>query len=195
MNKGFFLDRDGTVVVEKNYLRDPEQVVLEKGAAQAIRKMSRAGFKVIIITNQSGIARGYFSEDDVWRVNRRVEEMLARAGTKVDAFYYCPHHPRGVVPEYSYVCSCRKPEPGLILKAMERFDINPALSFMAGDRESDLTAGLGAGCRPILVRTGYGGKTEAMLKNGILTVPGLLVFDNLLEMVNKVIPCDQLLKK
>ncbi len=174
-------------MVEKNYPSDPCQVTLEPGAAQAIKKMNQAGYKVIIISNQSGVARGYFSETQVNRINHRLKAILAHQGAHLDAIFYCPHHPQGTVAKYAHHCPCRKPQPGLLLTAAQQLSVDLAHSFMAGDRHSDLQAALNSGCRPILVRTGYGKDTEEKLKAGGLVIPGLLVFDNLSALVDGLI--------
>ena len=174
-------------MVEKNYPDRPNQVTLETGAALAIKKMNQAGYKVIIISNQSGIARGYFDEVQVAQVNHRLETLLAYQGARLERFFHCPHHPQGVVEEYTRNCSCRKPQPGMIIKAAKELGIDLTSSFMVGDRRTDLQAGIRAGCRPILVRTGYGKVTEEKLKQMGIVIPGLLVFDNLLDMTDALI--------
>ena len=157
MRQACFFDRDGVIIEEADYISDPSLVRLCPFAADAIRAMHDAGRLVIVVSNQSGIARGYFTETDLRAVEARMNELLAEAGVKIDAAYYCFHHKKGIVPEYAIDCDCRKPKPGLLLRAAKDFDIDLAASFMIGDKESDLEAGLNAGCRGVaLVRTGHG---------------------------------------
>jgi len=157
MRKACFFDRDGVIIEEADYISDPALVRLCPFAADAIRAMHDAGRLVIVVSNQSGIARGYFTESDLRAVEARMNELLAEAGVKIDAAYYCFHHKKGIVPEYAIDCDCRKPKPGMLLRAAKDLDIDLAASFMIGDKESDLEAGLNAGCRGVaLVRTGHG---------------------------------------
>ena len=157
MRKACFFDRDGVIIEEADYIHDPTQVRLCPFAADAIRAMHDAGRLVIVVSNQSGIARGYFTEADLRAVEARLNELLAEAGVKIDAAYYCFHHKKGIVPEYAIDCDCRKPKPGMLLRAAKDLDIDLASSFMIGDKESDLEAGLNAGCCGVaLVRTGHG---------------------------------------
>ncbi len=152
MAQAFFLDRDGVINVECDYLHDPEQVVLIPGTADALKQIRAAGFLAVVVTNQSGIARGMYSEADTHAVHRRINELLGKEDAQIDAFYLCPHHPG-----YSGECSCRKPAPGMLLAAARDLQIDLSRSFMVGDRISDLAAGKNAGCRnSYLVRTGYG---------------------------------------
>lgn len=141
MNKAFFLDRDGTIIVDKCYLGDPQGVELLPGAAEAIKKMNDAGFLVIVVTNQSGVARGFYPEDNVKRVNARLNEQLSGYGAHIDAFYYCPHLPGAPVKKYDVICDCRKPKLGLFKKAIDDFNLNPELCFACGDKARDV-AGL-----------------------------------------------------
>ena len=157
MRQACFFDRDGVIIEEADYISDPSLVRLCPFAGDAIRAMHDAGRLVIVVSNQSGIARGYFTEADLRAVEARMNELLAEAGVKIDAAYYCFHHKKGIVPEYAIDCDCRKPKPGMLLRAAKDLDIDLAASFMIGDKESDLEAGLNAGCRGVaLVRTGHG---------------------------------------
>ncbi|MBR6240528.1 MAG: HAD family hydrolase [Lentisphaeria bacterium] len=157
MRPACFFDRDGVIIEEADYIHDPSLVKLCPFAADAIRAMHDAGRLVVIVSNQSGIARGYFTVDDLHKVDARMKELLANEGASVDGAYYCLHHKKGVVPEYTCDCDCRKPKPGLFLQAAKELGIDLAESFMIGDKESDLEAGINAGCRGVaLVRTGHG---------------------------------------
>jgi D-glycero-D-manno-heptose 1,7-bisphosphate phosphatase len=149
MRKAVFLDRDGTLIVEKDYLKNPEEVVLERGVPQALGRLAKAGFLLVVITNQSGIGRGIFGEADFLAVQRRMDELLAAHGVRLDGTFHCPHRPEDG-------CDCRKPKPGMILDAMAAFGVEPKQSFMVGDKAVDVEAGKNAGVRTVLVRTGYG---------------------------------------
>ncbi|OGW43667.1 MAG: hypothetical protein A2X57_02630 [Nitrospirae bacterium GWD2_57_8] len=155
MNKAVFLDRDGTINEEVGYVRDLAMLRLIPGAAAAIRKLNEAGFKVIVITNQSGVARGYFPESQVQEANALLRTKLGREGAVVDAEYYCPHHPTAGNSAYTQACDCRKPETGLIDRAVKDFDIDRTSSFMVGDKWSDVELGHRAGLRTVLVQTGF----------------------------------------
>lgn len=138
MNKAFLLDRDGTINVDTGYIGDPNKLELLPGAAEAIRMMNEAGYLVIVISNQSGVARGYFTVWDVERVNNSLNEMLKEKGAHIDAFYYCPHLADGVVKEYAVECDCRKPKLGLFKQAINDFDLEPKLCYACGDRLRDV---------------------------------------------------------
>ena len=150
--KAVFLDRDGTLIIEKNYIKNPADVALEKEAAEGAEMLHKAGYALVIVTNQSGIARGFLSESDYQAVQDRVVSLLK---TPVLTSYHCPHLEN---------CDCRKPQPGMLLKAIESFNIDPKTSFMMGDKESDIEAGRAAGVRTVLVRTGYGKSHEPNTK-------------------------------
>ena len=160
MNKTFFLDRDGVIIEDENYLADPAKVRLCPGCAEAFRQIADAGYQIIVTSNQSGIARGYFSWKEVKAVETHIEELLAMEGApKPAAWYYCPHHPKGTVPEYAMECNCRKPKPGLLLQAGREHEVDFQHSYMIGDKLSDLKAAFAAGCRSAaLVLTGHGGE-------------------------------------
>ncbi|MDY0292196.1 MAG: D-glycero-beta-D-manno-heptose 1,7-bisphosphate 7-phosphatase [Desulfuromonadaceae bacterium] len=154
-----FLDRDGTINVEKNYLIDPQEFVFVPGAPEAIRALKQAGYLVVVVTNQSGIARGYFSVEQVEHLHAHMQHMLQEYSTQVDAFYVCPHHPSAGDGPYTCECTCRKGEPGMLFAAARALNIDLTTSYIVGDKVADLDAGFAAGCSPILVRTGYGDKT------------------------------------
>lgn len=159
LNAALFLDRDGTVNVERGYLADPRDVELLPGAADAIRAANEFGIPVIIITNQAGVARGFHSEAAVVSVNKRLEQLLNEQGARIDAVYYCPHHPEAGNPPYRIVCTCRKPKTGMLKMAEKSHGINLAASFVVGDKCSDIETGKNGGCGTVLVLTGYG-RTE-----------------------------------
>lgn len=151
MRPAVFLDRDGTVIEEVGHLGEPDGVVLLPGAPAALRRLSEAGFALVLVTNQAGVARGYFTEEEVQAVNARVSEMLLVEGVKLDGTYYCPHHP-----DFTGPCDCRKPEPGMLLSAARDLDLDLTGSWMVGDHPFDAGAATAAGARPIVVRTGHG---------------------------------------
>ncbi len=151
-----FLDRDGVVIEDSHYLGSRDRVQLVPGAAEAIAGLNRAGWVVVIVTNQSGVGRGLFTETDVDSVHDHLLELLRGYGAKIDAFQYCPHHPEAELPAFRIECECRKPRPGMLLRAAAELGIDLAESWMIGDRVSDLEAGAAVGCRTALVRTGYG---------------------------------------
>ncbi|WP_029214959.1 D-glycero-beta-D-manno-heptose 1,7-bisphosphate 7-phosphatase [Kallotenue papyrolyticum] len=156
--RAVFLDRDGTINVEVNYLHRCEDLVLIPGAAEAIRRFNRAGWLVVVVTNQAGIARGFYDEAAMHALHAHLRERLAAAGARIDAFYFCPHHP-----DFTGPCVCRKPADGMLRQAARDHAIDLARSWLIGDSWSDLVAGHAAGCRTLLVRTGYGRATEARL--------------------------------
>lgn len=172
MNKAVFIDRDGTINVEKEYLYQIADFEFIPGVPEAIKMLNHAGFLVIVVSNQSGIARGYYTEDDVDNLHRHINRMLENSGAQVDAWLYCPHHPAGRG-SYALPCDCRKPSPGMLKEAALRYNIDLTCSVMIGDKKVDIDAGLSAGCSSILVRTGYGAEEEHLL---ISKVP---VFDDL----------------
>lgn len=149
-----FLDRDGTINEEVDDLRRPEDVRLTPGAALAIKRLNQAGFAVVVVSNQSGLARGVFDEMDLAAVQREINRLLSLEGAQVDAYYFCPHHPEGIVECYSLLCDCRKPLPGLIYQAVEELNLNLNGSYLIGDRLRDVASGLAAGLTSIMVRSG-----------------------------------------
>lgn len=153
-----FLDRDGTLNEEVHYLHRPEDLKLLPGAAAAVRCFNEAGYEVVVVTNQAGVARGYYTEADVERLHLYMNEMLAREGAHVDAFYYCPHHPEYGIGEYKRACHCRKPDTGMFEDAEKRYKdgIDKLASYMIGDKLLDTEAGRRYGVKSILVGTGYG---------------------------------------
>ncbi len=151
-----FLDRDGTLIEEVGYLDRPERVQLYPWAADAIRALNRARLPVVMVTNQSGVARGFFDEAMVQRIHARIAELLARGRAHLDAYYYCPHHPDGKIPAYACACDCRKPGRGLVDRAVAELGVDPASSYAVGDRWFDVALAKNVGARGVLVKTGYG---------------------------------------
>jgi D-glycero-D-manno-heptose 1,7-bisphosphate phosphatase len=161
MNWAVLLDRDGVINEEVNYLHAPEQLRLIPGAASVIQRLNRLQIPVIVITNQAGVARGYFPESQIAVVHAALRQRLAADGAHIDRFYYCPHHPTEGVPPYRIDCTCRKPKPGMLLQAAQDFDLDLSRSYFIGDNLSDMQAGASAGCHTILVQTGYGARLWA----------------------------------
>ena len=155
-NRAVFMDRDGTINEEVGYLSRMDDLKVYPRAIEAIRLINAAGMKAVVITNQSGIARGYITEDFVRSVHERINELLGAEGARIDGFYFCPHHPIHGNGIYKQDCNCRKPKPGLLLQAAAEMDIDLARSYMIGDMLKDIEAGKKAGAKGILVKTGYG---------------------------------------
>lgn len=155
-----FLDRDGTIMREAEYLADPAGVELLPGAAEGIRLLRQAGFAAVVTSNQSGVARGYFDEVAVKRVNARLAELLAAAGAQLDGIYYCPHYPAGSVAAYARACDCRKPAPGMLLAAARDLGLDLGRSWVVGDKLADIEFGANQGLKTVLVLTGYGAQTR-----------------------------------
>jgi D-glycero-D-manno-heptose 1,7-bisphosphate phosphatase len=155
-----FLDRDGTLNKEVNYLHQIENFEWVPGAPEAIRRVNELGVPALVVTNQSGVARGYFGEEEVEQLHAFMEEELAKIGATVDAFYYCPYHPEGTVEEYRSLSHCRKPNPGMFEDAIEEWAVDPARSFVVGDKNTDLIPGTELGMTTILVRTGHGDEED-----------------------------------
>lgn len=156
-----FLDRDGVLIVEAEYLSEVARVQLVPGAAAAVRRLNDAGLPVVVVTNQSGVARGYFPESRVGEVHEHIAGLLQlEADARIDRFDYCPFHPTEGVGEYRRDTDCRKPKPGMLVRTAAELGLDLERSWMVGDRRSDLEAGAAAGCRTILVQTGYGAACE-----------------------------------
>ncbi len=151
-----FLDRDGTVNVEKDYLSSPDQLQLIPRTADAIRALNAFGTRVFVITNQSGVARGYFTEGAVKQVHEALKEMLQKEGARVDDFFYCPHFPGSSDRRYDKDCDCRKPKPGMLRQAELKYPIDLRRSFVIGDRCIDVATGKAVGAGTVMVSTGYG---------------------------------------
>jgi D-glycero-D-manno-heptose 1,7-bisphosphate phosphatase len=169
-----FLDRDGTINEEVGYMDRLEKLKLIPFAAEAIRLINSSGMKTVVVTNQSGVARGLFDEAFVDRVHIRLREMLRTEGAFLDGIYFCPHHPTEGRERYLMTCDCRKPAPGLLLQAAVNLNLDPLRSYMVGDTLKDIEAGIRAGAQGILVRTGYGAESAALIpgKEPVRKIPG-----------------------
>ena len=154
MRPAIFLDRDGTLVYPRHYPSRPEDLCLYSGIADELRLLQSHGLLLIVITNQAGIARGYFSEQDLSRMHDHLLQVLAQDGVYLDAIYYCPHHPEGVIPDLAIRCECRKPQPGMVLRAAREHAIDLEHSWFVGDILDDIEAGNRARCRTVLVDLG-----------------------------------------
>ena len=154
LSKVVFFDKDGTLVDDIPYNVDPDLIQLADGALEGLRLLQEQDYQLFVVTNQSGVARGYFEEKALTAVENRLQELLSAAGVHLSGFYYCPHHPEGNVPKYSVECSCRKPQPGMLQKAALEHRINLASSWLVGDILNDVEAGNRAGCRTVLVDNG-----------------------------------------
>lgn len=154
MVKAIFLDKDGTLIPDIPYNVDPELITITPESIDGLRQLAADGFLLIIISNQAGVARGYFTEDKLKAVEYRISGLLDAQGLKLSGFYYCPHHPEGTVSEYSIECMCRKPQPGMLLQAAADHHIDLAASWMIGDILNDVEAGNRAGCKTILIDNG-----------------------------------------
>ncbi len=156
-SRAVLLDRDGTINEDRGYLSDPAELVLIPGAARAVKRLNDLGVKVIVITNQSGVGRGYFTESDLESVNRRLAELLEAEGARIDGVYYCTHRP-------DEGCECRKPRSGMAKAAALDHDFDPAAAFVVGDKASDVELAWSFGARGVLVTTGYGSGELSVLK-------------------------------
>jgi D,D-heptose 1,7-bisphosphate phosphatase len=152
--KAVFLDKDGTLIPDVPYNVDPDLITLHDGVIQGLQILKTKGYIFVVISNQAGVARGYFKYSELEKVKDKLNLLLNKEGIEVEGYYFCPHHPAGKVPEYTIACDCRKPEPGMILKAAKDLQIDPEQSWMIGDILNDVEAGNRAGCKTILLDTG-----------------------------------------
>ena len=179
-----FLDRDGTIIEEVNYLRHPAEIRLLPGAARALRIMQER-YPLVIVTNQAGVAWGYFDEQRLEEIHRHLEGLLNMEEGRLAGIYYCPHHPEAVCTSYRQECQCRKPKPGMLQAAARDLAIDLSKSYTVGDKLSDIGAGKNAGTKTILVRTGYGKEHEKQIA-GSPFCPDYIA-DNLLAAVNWIL--------
>ncbi|TWJ19441.1 D-glycero-beta-D-manno-heptose 1,7-bisphosphate 7-phosphatase [Geobacter argillaceus] len=181
LRRAVFLDRDGTINEERVYLHRVEEFAFIPGVPEVIRDLRRSGFLVIVVTNQSGIGRGYYDEAALARLHAHMDSELARVGAAIDAYYFCPHHPEHGVGDYRRECDCRKPLPGMLLTAAREWHVDLGASYLVGDKLADVEAALAAGCRPVLVRTGYG------VVEALKVPPGVPVCDDLPEAARMIV--------
>lgn len=173
-HKAVFLDRDGTINVEVQYLSQVEDFQFIPGVPWALKRLKEAGYLLVVVTNQSGIGRGYYDEAALDSIHSHMHADLATFGAAIDACYFCPHHPEHGTGDYRQECGCRKPLPGMLQQAAQDLDIDLAASFMVGDKLADVEAGLAAGCTSLLVLTGYGSEQVTELPEGVRAYPDLL---------------------
>ena len=176
--RAVFLDRDGTIIEDVHYLADPDHIRWLPGAIEALKLIADHGFLLVVITNQSGVARGFFGEELIKTVHARLESELEALGVRVAGWYYCPHHPSEGRPPYRQECGCRKPRPGMVLRAARELGIDLSRSYTVGDSLRDVECGLNAGTSPILVETGKGTEEKKRARHD---VPGIEVFPTLLD--------------
>ena len=179
-----FLDRDGTLIEEVGYLDRVERVQLFPWSVAAIHALNAAGIPIVLITNQSGVARGFFTEAVVDEVHRHIAGLLGAGGAHIDAYYYCPHHRDGKMAQYAIQCDCRKPGRGLVDRAAQELGVDPAQSFTVGDRWLDVALARNIGGRGVLVRTGYGADEERRPPDGLSADA---VVNNLIEAVSWIL--------
>jgi D-glycero-D-manno-heptose 1,7-bisphosphate phosphatase len=154
MNRAVFIDKDGTLIEDVPYNVNPELIRLQDNAGESLRTLKDRGYLLIVISNQSGVARGYFMAEDLKVVVEKIQDELAKENVQLDGLYFCPHHPEGTVKDYAVQCECRKPKPGMIMEAAKSFRIHLPTSWMIGDILHDVEAGNKAGCRTILIDNG-----------------------------------------
>ena len=184
--RAVFMDRDGTISEEIGYVNHPSRYRVFPYSAEAVRRLNEAGWLAILVTNQAGVARGYFTEDLIGAVHGVLTEELGKEGARLDAIYYCAHHPTVGVEPYRLDCDCRKPRPGLIRRAVEEFDIDAGESWMVGDRYSDIELAHNAGVRSAFVLSGYG-RGEWEYQRAAWKHQPDLVAEDLLEAVEKIV--------
>jgi D-glycero-D-manno-heptose 1,7-bisphosphate phosphatase len=184
VNPVVFLDRDGTLIEEVGYLDRPDRAQLYPWSVAAIRALNQARIPVVMITNQSGVARGFFTEAVVDEVHRHIADRLAAGGARIDAYYYCPHHRDGSVAQFAVACECRKPGRGLVDRAVGELGVDPLQSFTIGDRWLDVALARTVGGKGVLVRTGYGADEERRPPQGFAADA---VVNNLVEAVSWIL--------
>lgn len=159
-----FMDRDGTITEEMGYLKEPGKLRFIPRSAEAIRLLNERGILAIVVSNQSGVARGYFSEETVKKIHSKLKRLLKKEGAYLDEIYYCPHHPEFGPSKYRKDCNCRKPKPGMLLKAARRFNLDLKKCYVIGDKVEDIELARNVGARGILVLTGYGRRSSKRIK-------------------------------
>jgi len=167
---GVFLDRDGTLNHEVNYIRTPAELRLIPGAGSAVHKLNKRRLAICVMSNQSGVARGYLTEEDLVLIHAKLEQELARSGGEIDRIYYCPHHPTEGIPPYNVVCDCRKPKTGMLQRGVEELGIDLERSFVVGDSVVDMQAGNAVKAKTVLVLTGYGTAAQKQCASGNIHV-------------------------
>ncbi|HDZ17015.1 hypothetical protein LCGC14_0807450 [marine sediment metagenome] len=177
LNKAIFLDRDGVINVEVGYLSNPDDFEIIEGSIEALKILNKKEFLLIVITNQAGIARGYYTEEILNIIHNKMKSILKAHDVTLTDIYFCPHHP-----EFTGYCDYRKPNPGMILKAKKKYNINLNNSFMVGDTLNDIQTGLAARCKTVLVLTGYGKEEQKKIRS----IKPDLIFKNLNEFAKHI---------
>ena len=152
MEKCVFLDRDGVLIKDVGYLKNPDDIILMPQTIEALKNLKKIGFLLIIVTNQAGVAKGFFTVDDLERVNKRLIKVYETNDITIDDLYFCPHHENGIVEPYNIKCSCRKPDLGMVVKGVEKFGIDINKSFMIGDKDSDILLAKNSGLRSFYIK-------------------------------------------
>ena len=173
MNKAVFFDKDGTLIKDVPYNVNPELIFLTDHIAEVLSMLRNNGYLLILVSNQGGLARGYFNKQELMTASSKLIELLAEEGAYLDAYYYCPHHPEGTIPELAVPCSCRKPSPGMLLMAAREHDIDLSQSWMVGDILDDMEAGKRAGCKTIFYNNG----NETMWEMNAFRKPDYVITD------------------
>jgi D-glycero-D-manno-heptose 1,7-bisphosphate phosphatase len=184
MRPAVFLDRDGTLIEDVDYLSRLDQIALFPWTVDAVRLLNRAGFAAVVVTNQSAVARGIVTEEFVRETHAALDRVFEAGGARIDRYYYCPHHPDGRIERYRRVCRCRKPAPGMIEEAVQELGLDVAASWMVGDRWLDVETGLAAGARTILVGSGHAARRDEAAPAGVRADAML---DNLMEAVGWIL--------
>jgi D-glycero-D-manno-heptose 1,7-bisphosphate phosphatase len=185
-SKAVFLDKDGTLIDDIPYNVDPDLIRLSAGALEALELLQAQGYQLIVVTNQSGVARGYFKEEKLQQVEERLRGLLSSAGIVLSGFYYCPHYPDGEIRQYAIACGCRKPEPGMIYRAALEHQLDLEESWLVGDILNDIEAGNRAGCRTVLVANNHETEWEvtpvrqpAFIVKGLMESAGIIATEGL----------------
>jgi D-glycero-D-manno-heptose 1,7-bisphosphate phosphatase len=171
--KAVFLDKDGTLIPDIPYNVNPDLITLQEGVIEGLQLLQEQEYLFVVISNQAGVARGYFQLDDLKKVRQKIDLLVSEGGIQIDRYYFCPHHPEGRIAEFARKCECRKPRPGMILKALQELDIDAGSSWMIGDILNDVEAGNRAGCRSVLI--GNGNETEWL--PGTYRTPSYIAMD------------------
>jgi D-glycero-D-manno-heptose 1,7-bisphosphate phosphatase len=186
--KAAFIDRDGVINEERNYVHRIEDFVLLPGVIEGLALLRRSGYRLVVVTNQAGIARGYYGPAELERLHAHLAGLLSAHGLQLDAIYHCPHHPQGSVPALAVECECRKPAPGMLLQAARELDLDLPSSVLIGDKLSDVQAGRAAGVgRTVIVESGHALESEAR-SQADFTAAGLLEAARLLTATDNCVP-------
>ncbi|MCP4751791.1 MAG: HAD family hydrolase [Proteobacteria bacterium] len=180
--RAVFLDRDGVLIRDVHYLSDLKDVEFYPDVPEGLRVLKKCGFKLIMVTNQSGVARGFFTEEFVHRVYEEMNRHLDRSGIQLDALYYCPHHPHGK-PPYDVECSCRKPSPGMIRQAVQDHNIETGQSYMIGDKRCDVELAVNSKLSGILLETGYGRQDAKPVRAAYPQIPIFPTFSKAVDFI------------